>query len=106
MKIFLLFLSLFFVADFHISDEVVFHETQLSQLCAESFIVLHSIKDHRVVNAYKLDPQDRILNISDLHPTTQLTSKVSTYFYFQNHFKSSLRWGPLSLATPPPGKLV
>ena len=99
---FLLLLSLFFVADFHVSDEVVSHETLLSQLNAESFIILHSIKDHRVVGSHKFDPYNKILKMSDVHITTENSSKVSTYFQSQIFFSSSYRWGPLSLATPPP----
>jgi hypothetical protein len=103
MKLFLLLITLFFVADFRsVDDEVVSVENSFSQLTHEHIIVLQTIKSDRTFSRFSIDPHISGTKLDHFFLRTNVFSKISFYFYFVENFGHLSEWGPQSLATPPP----
>ena len=102
MKIFLIFLSLFMLVNLHDQGESFVHEDFLSKVIPERILVLNTIKNSCSTQFQKLKIRSKFLNVENKKIKINFFSKILPRYksVFFNHI--DFKWGPLSLATPPP----
>ena len=102
MKIFLLFIGLFFFADIQGANEVFSLENLVSNVTHEKIVVLHTIKLQGQSHALKHTLRAKFSNINIFAPRKILSSKIFVYFKLTDISKQFFDSGPQNLAIPPP----
>lgn len=106
MKIFLIFLSLFMLVNLHDQGESFVHEDFLSKVVPERILVLNTIKNCGTTQLQKLKIRSKFLDFENQKVKVKFVSKTLQKYNGIFFPLIEFKWGPQSLATPPPSKLV
>lgn len=102
MKFLILVIGILFLFGFQENSENYSNDNVLSRTNVDHYLVLQTINTNTLRQNPKLSFRSKFLETIEFKINIEIVTKIISHFEDFVFLNSNHKWGPLSLATPPP----